>query len=213
LASIARRRLGVPSRAVLLSGLVLVSVIGLATLRNAVAAHRFVALASSGPVVLLLGNPPPSGTPKHPDQPHALLQWLRLDERTQSVAEGALHQPAAFTANLVRKALYTLGFFGAYVPGTGWSPILVITWSAALFGLVGRRDAFGRDARGLMQWLPAVLAASHFGAVTIFVPHVYADRLILPFYVLLVPYVGAFLDLMTRLVSARSTATAPQPVG
>ena len=213
LASAVRRTLGISSRAVLLSGLVLVTVLGLATLRNAVAARRFVPLATSGSVVLLLGNPPPPGTPAHEGQPHALFRWLGLDERTKRVAEGALHQPTAFAANLVRKALYTLGFFGAYVPGTGWSPILVMTWSAALFGLVGRRHAFARDARGLMQWLPAVFAASHFVAVTVFVPYVYADRLILPFYVLLIPYVGACFDLMTRAVSAPSTAPEAQAVG
>jgi hypothetical protein len=36
--------------------------------------------------------------------------------------------------------------------------------------------------------IPLLLAASHFAAVVIFLPHVYGDRLIVPFYALLVPY-------------------------
>ena len=148
-------------------------------------------------LVLLLGDPPPPGTPTHTDQPHAVLRWLQLDDRTQSVAEGALPEPAAFAANLVsERRSDTLGFFGAYVPGTGWSPILVVTWSAALIGL-SRASICRRCARA-DEWLPAVFAASHFAAVTLFVPHVYADRLILPFYMLILPYVGVFVDPIWR---------------
>ena len=101
----------------------LIAVIGLATLRNWIASRQFVPIATSGPVVLLLGNPPPPGTPEHADNPHMLLRWLNPDDRTRRVLEGALHQPEAFSANLVRKGLYTLGFFGAYIPGAGWSPL------------------------------------------------------------------------------------------
>ena len=190
-----RRRAGFRTRAIHGALLTMIAVISLATVRNWVASGQWVPIATSGPVVLLLGNPPPPGTPEHADKPHAVLRWLDPDDRTVRVIEGALHQPAAFAANLVKKALYTLGFFGAYIPGAAWSPVFVLMWSAALFGLLARRDAFASSVGALAAWLPALMAGAHFAAVTIFVPHVYGDRLVLPFYVLIVPYVGAAIAL------------------
>ena len=202
-----RRRAGFGARVMLLAVFTLVAVVSLATLRNWIASGQFVPIATSGPVVLLLGNPPPPGTPAHADRPHAFVRWLNPDDRTRQVLEGALHQPAAFAANLVNKALYTLGFFGAYIPGASWSPVFVLMWSAALLGLLARRDAFATTATALAAWLPALMAGAHFVAVTAFVPHVYGDRLVLPFYVLIVPYTGAAIALLVsttqRLIGMR----------
>jgi hypothetical protein len=201
---IVRRRGGFETRVVVVAGMTLIAVIGLATLRNWIASRQFVPIATSGPVVLLLGNPPPPGTPEHADNPHPFIRWLNPDDRTRRVLEGALHQPTAFSANLVRKGLYTLGFFGAFIPGAGWSPLFVLIWSGAMLGLIGRRDAFSSSPSGLVAWLPALVAASHFAAVTVFVPHVYGDRLVLPFYVSIIPYVGVALALLITTIGRLS---------
>jgi hypothetical protein len=204
-----RRRGGFAARATHVALLTMIAVIGLATLRNWIASGQFVPIATSGPVVLLLGNPPPPGTPEHADNPHGLLRWLNPDDRTRHVLEGALHQPAAFAANLVKKALYTLGFFGAYLPGASSSPVFILMWSAALLGLLARRDAFATGPGSLAAWLPALMAGAHFLAVTIFVPHVYGDRLVLPFYVLIIPYVGAAIALLVSAIRRRNFERRP----
>lgn len=102
------------------------------------------------------------------------------------VLDGGWHAPGAFVSQLGRKALYTLGVFEPFLPGRGWSPLLVTTWILACGGLL----VAGR-ARPPVEWLvPATLALTHFAAVTLIFPHAHGDRLILPFYVLLLPYVG-----------------------
>ena len=42
--------------------------------------------------------------------------------------------------------------------------------------------------RGPIRALPAVLGLSQLLMVIVFFPHVYGDRLMLPFYILLLPY-------------------------
>jgi hypothetical protein len=83
-------------------------------------------------------------------------------------------------------------------------------WSVALLGLLARRDAFASSAAALAAWLPALMAGSHFAAVTIFVPHVYGDRLVLPFYVLIVPYVGAAIALLFTAIRRLNGVIGPR---
>jgi hypothetical protein len=117
-----------------------------------------------------------------------MLRWWPADERTLRVLDGGWHAPGIFTENLARKALYTLGIFEAYLPGRGWSPWLVGLW---VLGLGGLGLIWRSRPVPLEQVLPVALAASHFAAVTLIFPHAHGDRLILPFYVLILPYAGA----------------------
>jgi hypothetical protein len=92
-------------------------------------------------------------------------------------------------ANLPNKAIYGLG---------GTIPWLVATRWAALLGMGFL--IFGRVESGLhgpVRALPAMLSLSYFIVVTAIVPRAYGDRLILPFYVLLLPYAALG---MTRAV-------------
>ena len=101
------------------------------------------------------------------------------------VVEFARHAPRLFLRGLRSKALYALGLFSALRPGAGWSPALVVMWAGAALGIAGVIRS--RD-RPPLWWLPAAIAASHFSAVVVIFPDVYGDRLILPLYVLLIPY-------------------------
>jgi hypothetical protein len=184
---------------VFLVTLLVASVIGLATLRNVVASGRFVPIASSFANNFLLGNPPPPGTPEHGPADHLLFRWVALEDPTRMALDGAWHAPGAFVEGLGRKALYTLGVFGAYLPGRGWSPLLVVLWGVALAGMIRVGRSAGRHDPAC--WLPAAFAASHFAAVTLIFPHAHGDRLILPFYVMLLPYVGAAIGSDARVTN------------
>lgn len=189
LVAIARRRAGAALQPVVVAACLVAGITGLATLRNWVAAGQFVPVASSFGINFLLGNPPPPGAPA-PGTPGARLPtWLPLDEPARAALEGALHAPGTFAANLGRKALYALGVFEPYRPGAGWAPVLVATWLLALAGMIraARSPGGGDPAR----WIPAAFAAAHLAAVVAIFPHAHGDRLILPLYVLLLPYIGA----------------------
>jgi hypothetical protein len=186
-------------------GATLVAVTSLATIRNAIVAHAFVPIASSGPVNLYLGNLPESAV-TIPGEHGATYQRFGLDTRTQQVIEYARQRPAAFADGLRRKALYTLGWFEPLMPGSGHSRFYISTWVCALLGLV----LVGRRAAAVSMWsvlLPLSIALTQYAAVVLIFPHVYGDRLILPFYVLLVPYVAVALDLL--LVSPLVRIAAP----
>jgi hypothetical protein len=189
-------------RVVLLTILVstMVAVGSLATLRNWVVAGRVVAISSEGPVVLFLGNSTPSleMPPAHQVQ----YERLHLDSRLQAVAEYVRQQPRAFAHGLWRKALYTLGWFDQVVPGSGTSIFYIATWLSALIGVVLLLRTQPRERLALAS-VPLLVAASHFAAVVVFQPHVYGDRLIMPLYVLLVPYVGVTLIACARAAPVR----------
>jgi len=60
--------------------------------------------------------------------------------------------------------------------------------------------------------MPLLVAITHFLAVVMIFPHSYGDRLILPFYALLVPYIAVALDVallspVLRVAAARVVAT------
>ena len=196
LVAVARRRAGLRPGPIVVVALLVAGVVGLATLRNHVAASRFVLVTTSFANNFYLGNPPPPGTSMHD---HAIFRWLAVEDPTRLALEGAWHAPGAFATNLGRKALYTLGFFDAYLPGRGWSPLLVVTWVVSLAGVVMACRRGGR--RNPALWVPLAFAVTHAAAVTVIFPHAHGDRLILPFYVMLLPYVGAAFSPSARRVT------------
>ena len=201
------RRARLPGRLVVGMSVTLVAVTSLATLRNAIVAHTFVPIASSGPVNLFLGNEPK--TPVVIPVRHATAYAsVGLDQFTQRVVEYAIQRPEAFADGLGRKALYTLGWFEALVPGDGYSSFYMLTWLSAVLGIVRMRT---RTSTASMPsaLTPLLLALTQFVSVVMIFPNVYGDRLILPFYLLLIPYCAVALDvLILSPVVAFSRATA-----
>jgi hypothetical protein len=178
------RRHRVAAIALLVSTMVAVS--SLATVRNWVVAHQFVLISSEGPIVLWLGNSPPPLTT--PPAYKARYDRLGLDPRVQAVAEYARQQPRAFVGGLWRKARFTLGWFDEMLPRAGTSLFYIVLWMSALAGLALLWRI--RPTSVPLAAIPLLLALSHFAAVVLFQPHVYGDRLIMPLYVLIVPFVA-----------------------
>ena len=176
----------------------MVAVTSMATMRNWIVAHRLVAISSEGPVVLSVGNSPPALTipPAH----KAVYDRIGLDPLVQAVVEYARQQPRAFGRGLWQKARYTLGWFEAIRPDAGISTFYLVTWMTALLGvailpwIVPRRSL-------IAAVIPLLVAASHFAVVVVFQPHVYGDRLIMPFYMLLVPYAAVPVIAAARLAA------------
>jgi hypothetical protein len=177
-----KRRLPLAPVAVMLAAMALVT--SLATARNVVAAGQFVPITTSLPINLLLGNTPPVGVPVHDVTDHALYAWIAGDDRTRSAIEFARHAPGAFARHLGHKAMYALGIFEPLVPGAGRSPALVGTW---LLGALGAALALRKPPRAARA-LPLAVAAGMFAAVVLIFPT--HARLILPMYVMLLPYVA-----------------------
>ena len=180
--AIPRQRHRLPTIVLLVSTMVAVS--SLATVRNWVVAHQVVLIASEGPIVLFLGNSPPPLTT--PPAYKTRYDRLGIDPRVQAVAEYARQQPKAFARGLWRKARFTLGWFEAMLPGAGRSLFYIGVWISAFAGMVLLRRIQPRSLP--LAAIPLLLALSHFAAVVVFQPHVYGDRLIMPLYVLLVPF-------------------------
>jgi hypothetical protein len=105
------------------------------------------------------------------------------------VAQFVRNAPALFVRNLIAKAAYALGDFEPLAPGAGIAPGLIAAWCAALIGMgMVMRDQVPVGFRGPIRAVPAALGLSQLLIVIVFFPHVYGDRLILPFYILLLPY-------------------------
>jgi hypothetical protein len=185
----------------------MVAVTATATIRNWIVAHRFVAISSEGPIVLSVGNTPPPLTipPTH----KALYDRLGLDPLVQAVVEYARQQPRAFGRGLWKKAQYTLGWFEAIRPDAGTSTFYLVTWMTALVGVAILPWVAPRRSL-IAAMIPLLVAVSHFAVVVVFQPHVYGDRLIMPLYVLLVPYAAvpviAAARLAVRFGPERATA-------
>lgn len=176
-------------------GLLLVVIVGVtstAGLRNWIAANRFVPLSTSFSVNLFLGNEPPksismSSTPLTP-----VYESLHVDEYTRSVIEFARQAPGPFARHLGQKAVYALGLFhwsGLTPSATGSAPYVVV-WALAILGLAiaWRRGPVSAPLAALL--LPGLVSGAHFFSVVAIFPNIYGDRLILPLYVLLLPYAG-----------------------
>jgi len=163
----------------------MVAVTSTATIRNWIVARQFVAISSEGALVLFVGNSPPQLT--MPPSHKALYERLGLDPMVQAVAEYALQQPRTFARGLWWKAQYTLGWFDAMRPGAGTSVFYIATWMLTLVGIA--LLPWMAQGRSLyVAAVPLLVAASHFAVVVLFQPHVYGDRLLMPLYMLLVPY-------------------------
>ncbi|MFA5908640.1 MAG: glycosyltransferase family 39 protein [Vicinamibacterales bacterium] len=189
----ARRRLRHPWQPVALMIVTAGAVVSMATVRNWVASGTFVPLTTSFAVNLYLGNTPPGSVPVHAVTEHRFYEWFARDDRTRIAVEFARHEPREFARNLGRKALYALGFFEPLVTGAGVSVALMVTWIAALAGvIIGLRDAEAWAAR----LLPLAVSASLFAAVVLIFPS--HARLILPIYVMLLPYAAVTLERVTR---------------
>jgi hypothetical protein len=183
-----RRRARARWSPVIVMLVVAAAVISLATLRNWVASGRLVPITTSFGINLYLGNAPGSRLPVHDD--HAIYQWITTDLNTAQVIEFMLHEPGPFAANLRNKALYAFGYYEWLVPGAGYSPVLILTWLAALAGAPrAARTAPPVPLSTMARLVPAAIASSLFASVILIFPSHF--RLILPGYVMLLPYVAA----------------------
>jgi hypothetical protein len=195
--AIPRRRGRLAVLAVVVSAMLAAT--SLATLRNWVVAHKLVLITSEGAQAVFLGNPPPALD----DTPPAVKAWyarFNLDPRVEKVAEFARQKPGEFTAGLVRKGVYTLGWFGTMLDGAPTSHFYIAVWMLALAGVC------------LLPWIrpkslplalvPLALAASHFVAMVLIMPQVYVDRTIVPMYLLLVPSAALPIAALGRIGAA-----------
>ena len=204
---LAYQRARQPLRRLMVFCVLIASVVGLATVRNGIVSGRFVLISSSLPDNLYMGNPS-APLPEPHDGRHAWMEWVARDARTRAVVEYAYHAPGEFTTGLLRKAAYALGLESAFAvtrPAAfastiGIHPTLPWIWMTALVGgvmlLVGGRPLT------LAQLVPALVALSHFAAIVAIFP--YSERLVLPFYALLVPYAAIpFGALLSRVGGRR----------
>lgn len=178
------------ARTMAMIGIAMLAVISMATMRNWVVARQFVLINNYGSFNLFLANQP--ATPVVVSAEHkSTYDRLNLDGHTQSVIEYARQSPRLFFEAWRQRAAYALGSFETIVPGEGWSAFYIATWSLALVGVVmlatGR---LGLPGLSLPALIPLSIALAHFGVLVMTFATVYADRLLLPFYVLLTPYVG-----------------------
>ncbi|MGZ6228790.1 MAG: hypothetical protein ACXWNE_11710, partial [Candidatus Binataceae bacterium] len=122
-----------------------------------------------------------------PAEHQEIYKRLGFDWHTQAVVEYARQQPREFLGGWATKARYTLGWFDTRAPAGGRSLFYIVAWATALAGvalLPWTPSPMAMSAR----LVPLLLALSGFATAVIFHPQIYGDRLILPFYVLLVPY-------------------------
>jgi hypothetical protein len=183
-----------------------VVIVGTATLRNWIVSRQFVPIASSLPQVLYVGNEPPPTLTIDLTEYQQLYDWLGLHTHTRLVAEYARRLPREFARHLLDKALYTLGIFEPLVPGRGISFGLIAIWMLALRGMaLSRRRSVAPAA---VRALPALMAATHFIIAVVLVPHVYGERLILPFYLLLLAYSAIAVHHLVAVFSRRLSAAA-----
>lgn len=168
----------------------LVGVTSLATIRNWVVARQFVPVSSSGSINLRIGNEPPTPVVV-PAERKAVYERLGFDANVQVVVEYARQSPRAFLDGLRRKAAYALGSFSTLAPNGGRSVFYMSVSALALVGvlLLIARPSWLRRA-GLASFLPLSLAIAHVVVLVVVFPTTYGDRLLLPFYALLAPYVG-----------------------
>lgn len=177
-------------RIVVVLAAALVAVTSLATVRNWVVARQFVLVSSSGSINLLIGNPPPASVVV-PAARKTAYERLGFDPNTQIVVEYARQRPRAFFDGWRRKAAYALGSLVTLAPDQRRSVFYMVVSSIALVGvllLITRPSWLPRAGPGSL--IPLSLALAHFAVLVVIFPSVYLDRLLLPFYVLLAPYVG-----------------------
>lgn len=171
------------------------AVFSLVGIRNWIVSHRFVPVSTEFGVTLAGGNLPPAGLVLDPSARKGLYERLGVGDYTAQTIEFALVAPGSFAANIGRKALFALGFYEPYAPGWGYSPVYIAVWLGAIIGLaVALRSAV---IPRIPLLLPLMIAVTQYVAVVIVYPK--GERLILPIYVLLVPYAAIACDAIVRI--------------
>jgi hypothetical protein len=185
---IGRRRIRGSTSPVFVMVMIAAAVISLATLRNWIASGHKVPITTSFGINLYLGNAPPVRLPVHAD--HEIYRWVSADENTRQVIEYGWHEPGGVAANLRNKTLYAFGYFEPLVAAAGFSPVLILTWIAAIIGAaVALKTPPPAPLAPFARFIPAAISSSLFASVILIFPSHF--RLILPGYVLLLPYVAA----------------------
>ena len=190
------------------------AVLGLLTARTWIVSRTIVVLPSSGGVALSVGNAPSSPLAPEPPERAEFYERLKLSAPTRAVVEFAAQDPAAFLANLGRKALYAAGLFalsGIEAVGTSVPAISLVyvgMWAAALAGIYRLTRSPAHPPWAVVA-LPGVVAFSHVAAVVAVLPNQYGDRLILPLYPLLIPYAAYGVDPLVSLVRRTISPMAP----
>ncbi len=176
-------------RTVIVLALALIAVTSLATYRNWVVSAKAVMIASSGSINFYLGNQPPMKIEIPADHKTQYVS-LGLDENVQVSLEYGRQHPRAFFDGWRKKAIYALGWFGDLAPEMGRSDFFIAMWVMALIGLlVWMRGPSWLPPVGMAGLIPLGIALAQFVALVIVFPTA-GDRLILPLYALLIPYVA-----------------------
>jgi hypothetical protein len=202
---------GVRARTKLLAALVgcSLAVFSLVAARNWLVSHRFVPVSTEFGVTLAGGNLPPEGLQIDPANRRWLYETFGVGGHTAQTIEYAIVAPGSFTANLGRKAVFALGFYEPYAPGWGYSPVYIAVWLSAIAGLSTalRSPVVAR----IPLLLPLIIALTQFVAVVVVYPK--GERLILPIYILLVPYAAMACELIVRRLAGTSTSPKVPPTG
>ena len=185
----ARRGLFVAVLAACLCGLV-----SLIAVRNWIVVREFAPIPTEGSIVLLMGNEPPPGVQLDLTRRGPLYDRLGLNPLIRQVVEYAITEPGMYVRNLGRKALFALGYYDPYVPGWGYLAVYIAVWVASAAGFAFTLRA--RAAPAIVVSLPAMIAIAHLAAVVMV--HLRAERLILPFYAVIVPYAAVAVDRLVR---------------
>ena len=196
--AIAWQTRGMAARARVMAMMVACSlaVFSLVATRNWLVSHRFVPVSTEFGVTLAGGNLPPEGLVIDPEPRRELYETLGVGGHTAQTIEYAIVAPASFAANLGRKALFALGIYEPYAPGWGYSPVYIAVWLSAIAGLsVALRSPI---VSAIPLLLPLAIAVTQFVAVVMVYPK--GERLILPIYILLVPYAAIACDWIVRTI-------------
>jgi len=190
------RRQGWLRLAVTMAGCSL-AVFSLIAVRNWIVAHQFAATSTELGITLLGGNEPPPEIALDMTRHAALYERLALNPNTARVVEFAMTAPGTFAMGIARKAAFALGFYEAYAPGWGYSPVYMAVWIGAIGGYVVALRK--RLVPPVAASLPLVIALTQYVALVIVYPK--GERLILPIHTLLAPYAAvAAHALVTRIV-------------
>jgi len=202
----ARRSADGARTAALLIGCI-AAVFSLIAVRNGLVSHRFVPASTEFGITLRGGNEPPADLPLDSRPRQRLYGRLGIGGHTAEVIESALAAPGRFAANMGRKALFVLGFYEAYAPGWGYSPVYIAVWLGAAAGLITLRRAAPSNVPIL---LPFIVALTQYVALVIVYPK--GERLIVPIHTMLMPYavIAAYEVLMRAgLTATRATPSLP----
>ena len=191
--AVSLRRARFQSAALML--VVMIAIVGVATLRNWVVSRTFVPVTSGFANNLAMGNVPVHPLAPTPADRLAYYRRLGVTPPVQGVIEFAIQAPGDFLLNLGRKALYSVGFFelSGIQSETGTSWLYVGMWCAAILGAARLYRSPVPHPLPLIA-LPAVAALTHLMALVAIVVSTYADRMILPAYPLLIPYAAFALE-------------------